>query len=93
MKIKKLYDGILDKEKMIEIICKKFQVLPSNLAYIGDDVNDIELLKKVGLSATPKNGISEVKKICDYISSQNGGRGCFRELADMILSKQKGSIN
>jgi len=93
MKIKKLYDGILDKEKMTKIICKKFQVLPSNLAYIGDDVNDIGLLKKVGLSATPKDGISKVKKICDYICNQNGGHGCFRELADMILSQQKDKIN
>ena len=55
------------------------------MAYIGDDVNDVALLKKVGLSATPADGIPEAKKICDYICRLKGGEGAFRELADMIL--------
>ena len=57
----------------------------SQIGYIGDDVNDIELLKKVGFSATPKNGISKVQKIVDYICKKNGGEGAFREIADLLI--------
>lgn len=85
MKIDKLYDGIQKKEDLIDEICEHYNVKPNEIAYIGDDVNDLELLKKVGLSATPANGISEAKKICDYICTLKGGEGVFRELADLIL--------
>lgn len=60
-----------------------------NIAYIGDDVNDLELLKKVGLSACPADAISEIKIICHYICKLNGGHGVFREISDLILNVQK----
>lgn len=85
MKIEKLYDGIQKKEDLVNTICDRYNVKHEELAYIGDDVNDIALLKKVGLSATPANGISEVKKICDYVCALKGGEGAFRELADLVL--------
>ena len=91
MKIKKLYDGVLEKEKILEKICDINKLVPSQIAYIGDDINDIELLKKVGLSATPNDGIIEAKNLCKYICQNNGGSGAFRELADLILSFQKQS--
>ncbi len=89
MKIKKLYDGIDVKESIIDEICKKFNVTAKELAYIGDDVNDIELLKKVGFSAVPNDAILQTKKIADYICHTNGGHGAFREFADLILSSIK----
>lgn len=89
MKIKKLYDGVVDKETIVLKVCKYFGVTPKQIAYIGDDVNDIGLLKKVGLSATPNDGIKEVKSICDYICKNDGGKGAFRELVDLILLTQK----
>jgi len=89
MKIKKLYDGVMNKEIMISKVCKYFRVIPKQLAYIGDDINDVGLLKKVGLSAVPNDGIKEAKSICDYICKNNGGMGAFRELADLILLTQK----
>ena len=85
MKIEKLYDGIQKKEDLVNTICDRYNVKQEELAYIGDDINDIALLKKVGLSATPANGISEVKKICDYVCAVKGGEGAFRELADLVL--------
>lgn len=88
MKIEKLYDGILNKESLVEIICKKYNVTPNELAYIGDDINDIELLKKVGLSAVPNDAIKEAKQVSYYICKKNSGFGAFRELADLILEKQ-----
>jgi len=85
MNVEKLYDGIQKKEDLIIKICNKYNVTLQELAYIGDDVNDLELLKKVGLSATPADGITDAKKICNYICKSKGGEGAFRELADLIL--------
>ena len=56
MKIKKLYSGIQNKEKILEKICKEFSVKPFEVAFIGDDINDLPLLKIVGFSAVPNDG-------------------------------------
>ena len=88
MNIKKIYQGIIKKETIIKKICKNFDVSPNQLAYIGDDVNDIELLNKVGFSATPNDGNFEVKKICDYICKSKGGEAAFREVADLVIDAQ-----
>ncbi|MGI0073234.1 MAG: KdsC family phosphatase [Nitrosotalea sp.] len=87
MKIEKLYDGIIQKEAMFDEICRHYKVQHDEVAYIGDDINDVELLKKVGLSATPRDGIKKAKDVCDYICRTSGGCGAFRELADLILSR------
>ena len=88
MNVEKLYDGIQKKEELVNKICATYDVKLEELAYIGDDVNDLALLKKVGLSATPADGLSEAKKICDYICKLKGGEGAFRELADLVLETQ-----
>ncbi len=85
MNVEKLYDGIQKKEDLVTNICDIYGVTLQELAYIGDDVNDLELLKKVGLSATPADGITNAKKICNYVCKSKGGEGAFRELADLIL--------
>ena len=88
MKVSKLYDGIKQKEKIINKICSEFKVKNEKIAYIGYDVNDIELLTKVGLSASPADAIKEVKKISDYVCKTKSGEGVFREICDLILSKK-----
>ena len=85
MNVEKLYDGIQKKEDLVTNICNSYDVTLQELAYIGDDINDLELLKKVGLSATPADGINDAKKICNYVCKSKGGEGAFRELADLIL--------
>ena len=89
MKIKKLYDGIIEKEELLDKICTTFDLKSEHIAYIGDDVNDIKLLKKIGLSACPADAISDVKQICHYTCKTNGGHGVFREIVDLILRAQK----
>ena len=88
MKIRELFDGIKDKEVILDKVCKKYKLIPSQVAYIGDDVNDIGLLKKVGFSASPKDGMPMVKKICNYRCQTDGGKGAFRELAELILKNR-----
>jgi len=89
MKVKKLYDGILDKGAILIKICAKFDATPEQICYIGDDINDLSLLEKVGFSVTPDDGIIDAKTICDYVSNAKGGRGVLREVADLILQVQK----
>lgn len=86
MKIKKIFDGIKRKEILLDDIVKNFNVKNYEIAYIGDDVNDLELMKKVGFSATPQDGISLAKDIADYVCECKGGEGVFREVADLILA-------
>jgi YrbI family 3-deoxy-D-manno-octulosonate 8-phosphate phosphatase len=88
MNVSKTYSGIKNKEKELEKICKYYKVLPSEIAFIGDDVNDIELMKKVGFSATPFDGILQAKKIVNYICKTSGGNGALREIIDLILEEK-----
>ena len=91
MKVYKTYDGIVDKVSILSKICKTFNVKSEQVAYIGDDVNDLELLKSVGFSAVHNDAISEAKIIADYIWKTNGGNGVLREIADLIISAKFGT--
>ncbi len=88
MNVSKTYSGIKNKEKDLDKICKSYKILPSEIAFIGDDVNDIELMKKVGFSATPFDGILQAKKIVNYVCKTSGGNGAPREIIDLILKEK-----
>lgn len=79
------YINIKQKETMLSIICKKFNVKPVNIGYIGDDVNDLKIMKRVGLSATPSDATKQIRLISDFKCKKNGGAGAFREFVDFIL--------
>lgn len=78
--------GEWNKKSKAEEICKKLNLTLENVVFIGDDVNDIELLKSVGFSACPADAIDEIKDLVDFVSKRNGGAGIFREIADMVIS-------
>jgi len=86
MNIKKVYDGIKEKEKLLKPLCSEFKIKPEEICYIGDDVNDVELIKNVGLSACPADAEDIVKKESDIILSVTGGKGALREIVDLILA-------
>ena len=71
---------------MLEKICKKYRVKLNEIAYIGDDLNDFQIMKKVGFSATPNDGVDKIKSISNYVCKKKGGEGAFRELADLIIN-------
>lgn len=81
-----IYMNILKKEKELPKISKEFRVNANEIAYIGDDINDLEIMKRVGLSAAPSDSIKKVRKMVDYVCISKGGEGAFREVADIILS-------
>lgn len=73
--------------------CKQLNINLNNVAYMGDDINDIDCLKSVRLSGCPKNAINNCKNICHFVSTFNGGEGCIREFCDYILSIPDIKIN
>ena len=85
MNISLLFMGQKHKEQTLLKICKKYNYENFEIAYIGDDVNDAELMKLVGFSAAPNDAITEVKKNADYVCIKNGGDGAFREITDLVL--------
>ena len=86
MHVDKLFDGVKNKEKIILKLCNIYNLSENNIAYIGDDVNDLEILELVGLSISPKDANQEVKKIVDYTCNSLGGEGVLREICDLIIS-------
>ena len=86
MNIKKVYEGILEKEKLLKTLCNQFKIKSEEICYIGDDVNDVELIKNVGLSSCPADASDTVKKESDIILKTQGGKGALREIVDLIMS-------
>lgn len=75
--------------KKIEILNKwldELNIQHHEVAYIGDDLNDKDIISSVGFSACPSNAHKEIKKICDYICVEKGGDGAVREFCDLLIS-------
>ncbi|MEM6724816.1 MAG: HAD-IIIA family hydrolase [Bacteroidota bacterium] len=85
LNIKELHLGIKNKIQKLNEVMERLQLGPEQIAYIGDDVNDLEVMKHVGLTATPNDGMKMVKAVADYICENKGGNGAFREFAELII--------
>jgi len=85
MNVSHIFEGFAKKELVLVQVCEKYKITLKEITYIGDDVNDIEVLKKVGLSAVPNDAANQAKEVADYTCAAKGGMGCFREIVDMIL--------
>jgi 3-deoxy-D-manno-octulosonate 8-phosphate phosphatase (KDO 8-P phosphatase) len=83
--IKEVYQGIKEKKEILKKLIKKYNITKDNVAYIGDDLNDLDIMKEVKFKFTVNNGIEELKKISDFISSKDGGEGAVREVVEYIL--------
>jgi 3-deoxy-D-manno-octulosonate 8-phosphate phosphatase (KDO 8-P phosphatase) len=88
MKVAKAYQGYIDKATALGDILKRFDVTLEEICFIGDDLIDIPLLKKVGFAVAVPNAVEEVKALAHYITAKTGGRGAVREVCDLILKSQ-----
>ncbi len=79
----------MGKEEKLKEICEERNIKPENAAFIGDDVNDLGIIKEAGFSACPSDSVEEVLKSVDLVLKKKGGEGVFREFAELILSAQK----
>lgn len=86
LKIKDCYLGAVNKVDICFELCKKYNLEMKNIAYIGDEINDLNLIKKVGLSACPSDAANYVKNEVDWVLTKKGGRGVFREFAIKYIS-------
>ncbi len=80
--------SVKEKHLLLPQILEKKQLKSENVAFIGDDVNDVEIMKLVALTASPNDAFYQVKNGVDYVCKANGGNGAFREFAELIISSQ-----
>jgi YrbI family 3-deoxy-D-manno-octulosonate 8-phosphate phosphatase len=91
LKVTDLHQGVINKVVAVEALMEKYSLTWQEVAFIGDDINDLPVLKKVGFSAAPANATDINKKVADYVCKNNGGHGAVREVCDLLLSiKWKG---
>jgi 3-deoxy-D-manno-octulosonate 8-phosphate phosphatase (KDO 8-P phosphatase) len=86
LKITELHLGIKDKLSLLASILERKNLQPDEVAYIGDDVNDLEIMQQIGLSACPADAMVFNRNIADYVCENKGGHGAFREFAELIIA-------
>ena len=79
--------GSKNKLEACLVICKKYNITMNNIAFIGDEINDLELIKKVGLSACPYDAASYIKDEVDWVLDKKGGEGVYREFVIKFLKE------
>lgn len=82
-----LFQGAKDKVAIATTLCEELDITLNDVAYLGDDLNDIHLLKAVGFSAVPSSAPSYIKEVADKVLDKKGGEGVFREFVEYILAK------
>lgn len=85
---KYIYQGFLTKTGPLKDILQREGLSSEEVAYIGDDITDMPLLKRVGFAATVPNALDCVKECAHYITKRTGGDGAYREIIDFILNAQ-----
>jgi len=88
LEIKEIYQGALNKKEVFQKILLKHNLVASAVAFMGDDIVDIPVLRQVGFSVAVADAVDVVKKSVDYVTKHKGGRGAVRELCEMILQAQ-----
>jgi 3-deoxy-D-manno-octulosonate 8-phosphate phosphatase (KDO 8-P phosphatase) len=89
LKIDFISQGNSNKLKPYKEIQNKAGLRDEEIAYIGDDLPDLSILKRVGFSVAVANARDEVKAVCDYVTVAEGGHGAVREIIEMILKRQE----
>ena len=85
LKVDFLFQGITDKIIALDELVRVTGHSKKEVAYIGDDINDLEIMSQVGISFAPSNAIKAVKSAATIICQSRGGDGCYREAVEMLL--------
>lgn len=80
--------GNEDKREAFKAVMRDYNVDASEILYMGDELFDIPLLKKAGFSATVPNTSEEIREIVDYVTTRESGKGCAREVIDLVRYAQ-----
>jgi len=88
LSITELHQGKKYKLPVLEELKEKYNLSFDEISYMGDDLPDVCCLEKVGLACCPNDAVKEVKEVCSFVASKDGGKGAVRELCDFILESQ-----
>ena len=80
-----IFIDVKDKLLKFEEIIKDYGIEKNEVAYMGDDIQDLCVLEQVGLSFAPNNAVKDVKQKVHYVTQKNGGEGAFREVTEYII--------
>lgn len=86
--VSRVYQRAFNKLEVYQKIKRETGLKDQEIAYIGDDIVDLPVLRKVGLAITVKNGWEGLKQMVDYVSRERGGDGAVRDIAELILKAQ-----
>jgi 3-deoxy-D-manno-octulosonate 8-phosphate phosphatase (KDO 8-P phosphatase) len=87
LKIDLLFQGVSDKVEVAQKLCTDLHIGLQDVAFIGDDIGDLHLLKKVGHACCPQNAPDYIKEQVHYVTAKSGGEGAFREFVEDLLKK------
>lgn len=85
LKISHLHQGVTDKLSKLKEVAAQLGAAPEEIAYIGDDVNDLDCIRYCGYSACPADAVPEVLEAVDYVCNRDGGRGAVREWIGKLI--------
>ena len=88
LRIEHFYQGIHNKKEVLESLLKKLELTMDNVAAIGDDLNDLQMLKAAEISFVPRDASAYVDKIATVILSKKGGNGAVREMIEYLIVKE-----
>ena len=88
LKIKRFHEGIKKKTEPYEEMLKEMGITDAQVAYVGDDLVDLSMMKRVGLPIAVGDAVEDVKNHAAYVTKARGGYGAVREVAEMILKAQ-----
>ncbi|SMC38755.1 KdsC family phosphatase [Sporomusa malonica] len=88
LKIGDVYQGAMDKVIALRELMAKHEIALDQIAYVGDDINDLPVMVQVGLPCAVANAVPEVQAVAKYISTRQGGNGAVRDIVEYILKAQ-----
>ena len=88
LKITELHQGVINKLPVFEEILSRHGLRPEEVAYIGDDLGDIEVMRRAGLAGAVADAHPTVRKAAHYVCLERGGRGAYREFVEFIITAQ-----
>lgn len=83
--VQEIYLGVSDKKDTYETILFSYHLKAENIAYMGDDLPDYDVMQRAGLATCPADAAPEIQSIAHYISPYNGGKGCVRDLIEKVM--------
>ena len=87
--VAEVHQGVKDKSAVLDAMLRRLGLRPSEVAAMGDDIPDLELLRRAGLKLAPADAVAEVRRHADWTSRCSGGAGAVREAVEMLLRARR----